>query len=101
MKTNRRIFKSIQALSDELPRLKARIGAGSPSKPKGIAGFDGFIDTFIRLEQPSTMAPDRARRSRHTSLRRVQQRLLRPHGRIPLIRADLLTDRALAIGRSI
>ncbi|MGZ0710178.1 hypothetical protein ACWPKO_17760 [Coraliomargarita sp. W4R53] len=56
MNPHTRIFKSIQELSDELPTLTDRIATGSTKKPKGIAGFDGFIDTFIRLEQPSTMA---------------------------------------------
>jgi len=56
MKNQSRIFKSIAELSDELPPLTDRIAAGATTPPKGIAGFDGFIDTFIRLEQPSTMA---------------------------------------------
>jgi hypothetical protein len=51
-----RIYKSIDELSDALPAVTARIAKGSKNKPKGIAGFDGFIDTFIRLKQPSTMA---------------------------------------------
>lgn len=51
-----RIFKTITELSDELPAFTDRIAAGATLRPKGIAGFDGFIDTFIRLEQPSTMA---------------------------------------------
>jgi len=51
-----RIFKSIHELADELPELTGRIAVGANVAPKGIAGFDGFIDTFIRLEQPSTMA---------------------------------------------
>lgn len=50
------IFETISDLSDKLPSLTKRIAAGAPTQPKGIAGFDGFIDTFIRLEQPSTMA---------------------------------------------
>ena len=59
MSTHTRIYQSIVELSSELARLKESIALGSEGtakQPKGIAGFDGFIDTFIRLEQPSTMA---------------------------------------------
>jgi hypothetical protein len=56
MNTHTRIYKSIDELAAELPTLTGRIAAGATKPPKGIAGFDGFIDTFIRLEQPATMA---------------------------------------------
>jgi hypothetical protein len=56
MSSQPRIYKSIQELSGELTPLITRIAAGAHKKPKGIAGFDGFIDTFIRVEQPPTMA---------------------------------------------
>lgn len=51
-----KVFHSITDLGEELPGLTRRIEAGLAEKPTGIVGFDGFIDTFIRLEKPSTMA---------------------------------------------
>jgi hypothetical protein len=56
MSSRTRIYKSIQELSSELSPLKERMSAGAPKALTGIAGFDGFIDTFIRMEQPATMA---------------------------------------------
>ncbi|MDQ8192842.1 hypothetical protein QEH59_00295 [Coraliomargarita sp. SDUM461004] len=53
---NTRIYTSINELSDELETPITKILHGADTKPKGITGFDGFIDTFIRMEQPSTMA---------------------------------------------
>lgn len=56
MSSQTRIYKSIQELSSQLPDLTKRLITSAGQPPKGIAGFDGFIDTFIRVEQPSTMA---------------------------------------------
>jgi hypothetical protein len=50
-----KVFHAIADLGDALPKLTRRIRAGSAKNPTGIVGFDGFIDTFIRLEKPSTM----------------------------------------------
>ncbi len=52
------IYRTIGELSKQLPRLLLEIGHGStlPDEPSGIAGFDGFIDTFIQMKLPSTMA---------------------------------------------
>ncbi|MFP4070034.1 MAG: hypothetical protein ACLFVC_07620 [Opitutales bacterium] len=54
--TSTRVFRSIADLTDELSPISPKIAAGAPKAPRGMAGFDGFIDTFIRLEQPATMA---------------------------------------------
>ncbi|NBB78079.1 MAG: hypothetical protein GVY36_01310 [Verrucomicrobia bacterium] len=50
------VFRTINDLADSLPGQIARIREASGERPGGIVGFDGFIDTFIRLENPSTMA---------------------------------------------
>jgi hypothetical protein len=51
-----KVFHTINDLGEELSGLIRQIGAGLAERPNGIVGFDGFIDTFIRLEKPSTMA---------------------------------------------
>ncbi|WPJ95820.1 hypothetical protein SH580_20585 [Coraliomargarita algicola] len=56
MSSETRIYSTISELSSELPGIRDRLKTGSSHKPQGIAGFDGFIDTFIRMEQPATMA---------------------------------------------
>lgn len=39
-----------------LPTFREKLGTPAPENLSGICGFDGFIDTFIRLEQPASMA---------------------------------------------
>ena len=56
MDENPLVLRDLGALAAQLPALAGRIRAGLPDIPRGFAGFDGFIDTFIRLENPSTMA---------------------------------------------
>lgn len=49
-------YHEISELGDALPGLIQQIRKDSVDNCSGIVGFDGFIDTFIRLENPSTMA---------------------------------------------
>jgi hypothetical protein len=35
---------------------KARLAAVAPRRLSGLCGFDGFIDTFVRLQTPASMA---------------------------------------------
>jgi len=56
MSSSTRIVHKLADLKEELPSLTARLREGLPEAPAGLAGFDGFIDTFIRMERPSTMA---------------------------------------------
>ncbi|MBB6482264.1 PfkB family carbohydrate kinase [Spirochaeta isovalerica] len=49
------IYKNINELSDKIDTIKSRLAAPH-KKFSGICGFDGFIDTFIRMEDPSSMA---------------------------------------------
>jgi hypothetical protein len=56
MSKNTRIIHSISEITDDLPAITAKMLAEPSGKLTGLAGFDGFIDIFIRFEMPSTMA---------------------------------------------
>lgn len=50
-------YTDIQGLKKTvLPRFREKLGAPRPEHLAGLCGFDGFIDTFIRLERPASMA---------------------------------------------
>ncbi|MFP4167052.1 MAG: PfkB family carbohydrate kinase [Opitutales bacterium] len=52
------IHRTVADLTESvIPALKDGLTtSAASSRPSGICGFDGFIDTFIRLEQPKSMA---------------------------------------------
>lgn len=50
------IYRDIAELEGVLARFRLQVAASTPQRRSGICGFDGFIDTFIRLKTPSTMA---------------------------------------------
>ncbi|CAA6689639.1 MULTISPECIES: PfkB family carbohydrate kinase [unclassified Lentimonas] len=51
------IYADIRDLTETvLPAFREKLGKPIPENLSGICGFDGFIDTFIRLEQPASMA---------------------------------------------
>lgn len=51
------IYTDIRELTDTvLPAFREKLAQPIPKNLSGICGFDGFIDTFIRLEQPASMA---------------------------------------------
>lgn len=54
--TELHIHRTIDNLSSLLPGYLATLRAGEDMPGSGICGFDGFIDTFIRMEQPASMA---------------------------------------------
>jgi hypothetical protein len=53
---NPTVFRNISDLSEETGRFRQFVTEREPVRRKGICGFDGFIDTFITMKTPSTMA---------------------------------------------
>ncbi len=49
------LHTSIDSLASELPAIRQALQKGLPAPVSGLCGFDGFIDTFIRLESPASM----------------------------------------------
>ena len=49
------LFSSVQELGEVLDEIQAAKASGLPKDLSGICGFDGFIDTFIELENPDSM----------------------------------------------
>ncbi|MBC8127504.1 MAG: hypothetical protein H8M99_10230 [Gloeobacteraceae cyanobacterium ES-bin-144] len=49
------IYRDIQSLAEVIPDFKRKITAPA-NRFSGVCGFDGFIDTFVRLEAPASMA---------------------------------------------
>ena len=56
MATPMRIYRNVAALAGVIAEFKARLTSVAPPRPAGLCGFDGFIDTFVRLQVPATMA---------------------------------------------
>jgi hypothetical protein len=50
------IHHDVAALTAVIADFKARVASVVPPRPSGICGFDGFIDTFVRLQAPASMA---------------------------------------------
>jgi hypothetical protein len=50
------IYPDIASLAPVIEGFKARVGAPAPERFSGLCGFDGFIDTFVRLQSPPSMA---------------------------------------------
>ena len=50
------IYPDIQALASVIEAFKAKVGASTTERFSGLCGFDGFIDTFVRLQSPPSMA---------------------------------------------
>jgi hypothetical protein len=55
MKKQISVFTSVSELDDVLEEILAARSTGIPQKLSGICGFDGFIDTFIEMENPDSM----------------------------------------------
>ncbi|MDA3872550.1 MAG: PfkB family carbohydrate kinase [Kiritimatiellae bacterium] len=49
------IYTSIQDLHETLSSLHTTLTEGSIRSTKGLVGFDGFVDTFIRMRNPASM----------------------------------------------
>ncbi len=50
------IHRDVQSLAPVIREFKARTAVAVPTKFSGLCGFDGFIDTFVRLQTPPSMA---------------------------------------------
>src|ERR1035437_117927 len=53
---NPTIYSSVSELHDLVRGFSAKLAFSPESRLSGIAGFDGFVDTFIRMQNPATMA---------------------------------------------
>lgn len=50
------IYRDIQSLASVIEAFKAKVSVATPERFSGLCGFDGFIDTFVRLQSPPSMA---------------------------------------------
>lgn len=50
-----RIFHTVAALAEVIDDFKSQLSAAQ-ARCSGLCGFDGFIDTFVRLKSPPSMA---------------------------------------------
>jgi len=55
MAENTRVFEGIESLAEVIAELREAAARASEETFRGIVGFDGFIDTFIELENPDRM----------------------------------------------
>ena len=51
-----KIYRDVHTLSSVIMDFKAKLNPATASKQSGLCGFDGFIDTFVRLQTPASMA---------------------------------------------
>jgi len=56
MKTPSKIYRDMQSLAPVIEKFKAKTTITASVRPSGLCGFDGFIDTFVRLQTPASMA---------------------------------------------
>jgi hypothetical protein len=49
------IYRNVAALAEVIEDFKTQAAAAQP-RLSGLCGFDGFIDTFVRLQSPASMA---------------------------------------------
>ncbi|MDI1337544.1 MAG: PfkB family carbohydrate kinase [Lacunisphaera sp.] len=50
------IHRDVAALAPVIRGFKEKIRTPAPERFSGLCGFDGFIDTFVRLQSPPSMA---------------------------------------------
>ena len=50
------IYRDVAALAPLIGKFKAKAAVTAAGRPSGLCGFDGFIDTFVRLQTPASMA---------------------------------------------
>ncbi len=53
---NHNIYRDVHSLGTVIQDFKAKTATPAPAKFSGLCGFDGFIDTFVRLQTPPSMA---------------------------------------------
>ena len=56
MSESQHLHTSLDTLSAPLTSLRNRLEESPPSDQSGVVGFDGFVDTFIRMKNPASMA---------------------------------------------
>ena len=56
MSTPTTLYRDVDSLAAVISEFKAKAAAVLPGRLSGLCGFDGFIDTFVRLETPASMA---------------------------------------------
>ncbi len=56
MSTSSTIYRDIQSLAAVIEDFKAQAATPAPVRLAGLCGFDGFVDTFVRLLNPPSMA---------------------------------------------
>ncbi len=56
MNNNSTIYRDIYSLATAIEIFKAKAIVIESGRPSGLCGFDGFIDTFVRLQTPASMA---------------------------------------------
>jgi hypothetical protein len=49
------LHSDIQSLASQVPAIRDALQKGLPEPVSALCGFDGFIDTFIRMESPASM----------------------------------------------
>jgi len=50
------IYRDVQSLAPVIEKFKSKATVNASGRPSGLCGFDGFIDTFVRLQTPASMA---------------------------------------------
>ena len=50
------VYRDVQSLTPVIEKFKAEATVTASDRPSGLCGFDGFIDTFVRLQTPASMA---------------------------------------------
>ena len=53
---NPTIYRDVAALAPLIRGFKEKVCTPAPERLSGLCGFDGFIDTFVRLQSPPSMA---------------------------------------------
>lgn len=51
-----KVYKNITEVAEQVAAFQKAVTSREPLQHKGICGFDGFIDTFITMTHPATMA---------------------------------------------
>ena len=55
-KTHNTIYRDVRSLAAVIADFKAKVASVPAGRLSGLCGFDGFIDTFVRLQTPASMA---------------------------------------------
>lgn len=50
------IYRNVESLTDRIAQFRSKLAAPAAERFSGLCGFDGFIDTFVRLLTPPSMA---------------------------------------------